>query len=323
MSAEQCFVIGIDGGASKTAALIASADGATLIRRRAPASAIIGRPHAGAISVLAALLRDLTEEAGTRLSSVRRIVLGLSGIDYADELPDQRSDLVHGLGIAPEQLVLVNDSIVALAGATTAARSTVVQHGTEVTLAYRPAPGDERVFDSLGVAGSFDIRHKAVPLVARMIDGRATPTPLRDAVLAHCGVPPERFAEWYLRSGEAPGRILALAPVVFSQWQSGDPAAGQLVESAVEDYVSATLAMARRMDSPGPFTACFGGGTLEMGGRPLMETIGERLARVCPDARTAKPDHAPEVGGALLCLHGLGLPADPILRRLERASPTL
>ncbi len=318
MNADPVVVIGIDGGASKTAALIASSDGATLVCRRAPASAIVGRPHPEAIAVLAAVLRDLTDDVGVPLSAVGRIVLGLSGIDYAEEQPDQARDLSKGLGLAPGQLVLVNDSVVALAGATQAPRSTIVQHGTEVTLAYRRAPGAEQVFDSLGVADCFDIRHKAIPLVARMIDGRAEPSPLCDAVLAHCGVSAECFAGWVLRDSAAPGRILTLAPVVFDQGRAGDPAAAMLVRSAVEDYVTATAAMACRI-GPGPFTACFGGGTLSAGGEALIEMIAQRLAEVCPEAQLATPARSPEAGAALLALHDLGLSPDPLLARLQPA----
>lgn len=321
MSEAPSFVIGIDGGASKTAALIASSDGSTVYRRRAPGSAIVGRPHPHAISVLAAVLRELTESAGVPLSAVGRIVLGLSGIDYPDEQPAQARDLCEGLGLPPDRLILVNDSVVALAGATQAERSTIVQHGTEVTLAYRSGPGRERVFDSLGVADCFDIRHKAVPLVARMIDGRTPSTALRDAVLAHCGVAPDGFAAWVLRDRSASACILTLAPVVFGCWQAGDKAAALLVRSAVDDYVAATAAMARRMDAPGRFTACFGGGTLAVGGRALIEAIAQRLAEPCPEAQVATPVHSPEAGAALLALHGLGLPDGPLLKRLETGVP--
>lgn len=321
MNEEPRFVVGVDGGASKTAALIASVDGSIVARRRAPGSAIIGRPHPEAISVLAALLRELTESVGVPVSAIRRIVLGLSGIDYIDEQPMQAWNLAEGLGLAHEQLVLVNDSVVALAGATPAERSTIVQHGTEVTLAYRSALGKEQVFDSLGVADCFDIRHKAVPLVARMIDGRAAPTPLRDAVLAHCGVTADRFAEWVLRDRDAPGRILTMAPVVFARWQADDAAAAMLVRNAVADYVGATAAMARRMDASGAFTACFGGGTLAVGGRALIDAIGIRLAELCPEASLATPAYAPEAGAVLLALHGLGLPQNPLLTRLETGVP--
>jgi N-acetylglucosamine kinase-like BadF-type ATPase len=310
------FVVGIDGGASKTGALIASSDGIVVARRRAPGSAIVGRPHTAAIAVLDAVLSGLAEDAGVPRSAIERVVLGLSGVDYADEQPVQARDLAAGLGLDPARLVLVNDSIVALAGATSSARSTIVQHGTEVTLAYRAAPGAEQVFDSLGVADCFDLRHRAAPLVARMIDGRAPATPLRDAVLTHCGTTAERFGEWVLRSQDAAGRILTLAPVVFGCWAAGDPAAAFLVDQAVEDYVAAAAAMVRRL-GPGPVTACFGGGTLSAGGPALLDAIAAALGQICPEAEIAVPAHAPEAGAALLALHGLDLPTDALLRRLD------
>lgn len=311
------FIIGIDGGASKTRAVIASLDGAVAIARRVRGSAIVGHPHPEAIDVLTSVVHDLLDAAGAMASDVRAMVLGLSGIDYRDEYDAQFGALARGLGMDAARLTLVNDSVIALAGATQAPRATIVQHGTEVTMAYRAAVGAEEVFDSLGVADCFDMRLRAVPLVARMIDGRAPATPLLDAVLTHLGVTAEQFSGFVLREKAAAKRaVLTLAPIVAAHWQTGDPAAGALVESAINDYVLATKAMARRM-GPGTFTACFGGGTIQAGGEALFAAIADRLNAAGLDAQVAAPTYAPEIGACLMALHALGAPPDAILRRLS------
>jgi N-acetylglucosamine kinase-like BadF-type ATPase len=171
-------------------------------------------------------------------------------------------------------------------------------------MAYRAAIGQERVFDSLGVADCFDLRHRVVPLVARMIDGRAEPTPLLDAVLEHCDVAAASFAEWMLRDSSARARIMRVAPVVFDRWHAGDAAAAALVDRAVSDYVTATIAMARRI-GPSTFDACFAGGVITQGGAALIAAIERQLAARCSAGRVTVPAAAPEDGALAIALSTL------------------
>lgn len=305
------FVIGIDGGASKTAALIASTDGSVAIGRRAPGSAIVGRPHPEAVGVLAGVVGALLDAAGASLRDVRALVIGLSGIDFPDEYDEQFAVLAEGLGIDAAQMTLVNDSVIALAGATLAPRATMVQHGTEVTLAHRAAIGAEEVFDSHGVADCFDMRRKAAPMIARMIDGRARATAFLDAALEHYGVTAAQFSAFVLREKAAQQAMLTLGPVIVAHWRAGDPGASLLVESAIEDYVVATRAMAQRI-GPGAFAACFGGGTIQIGGQAFYRAIEERLLESCPEARFALAEHPPEVGAAFMALQKLGCAPDAL-----------
>ncbi|MBX3479748.1 MAG: hypothetical protein KF842_05065 [Caulobacter sp.] len=288
-------MIGIDAGATKTAAVAETLDGRLLDRLRTGPSAIVGLPDARALSVL----RDIVDRLAPRREALAHITIGLSGVDFAEEQPEQHRRVAEGIGVPGDRLLLVNDSLVALAGAAKSDRTTLVQHGTEVTMAWRPRVGDESVFDSVGIADCFDLRLRTVPLVARMLDGRARVTSLKDRVLAHCGVDARSFPRWVIRDPGARERILQLAPVVFEAWQFGDAAAAQLVESAVEDYVTATVAMADRL-GPGAFDACFGGGTIGQGGKKLLSLIAERLSHRRPDASLALPARPPEEGALIL-----------------------
>lgn len=298
MKASPSVVIGIDAGATKTAAIAGTLDGRVLDRIRTAPSAIVGRPSDDALAVLKGVLDRFAPDR----SGLAHVAIGLSGVDFPDEYAEQHRSVAAALDVSSEQLLLVNDSVVALAGAARRGRATLVQHGTEVTTAWRERLGGEAVFDSVGIADCFDVRWKAVPVVARMLDGRLPTTPLKDRVLAHCGVGAAEFPRWVMRDAAARESILRLAPVVFGAWQDGDPAAGRLVEQAVDDYVVATLAMAARMD-PGPFDACFGGGTIGQGGSALIAAIGARLVRERLDARLTTPAAPPEEGALTLARH--------------------
>lgn len=288
-------MIGIDAGATKTAAIASALDGRILGRVRTNPSAVVGLPDDRALAVLRGVVDRFSPDR-TRLA---HIAIGLSGVDFPEEVPEQHRRVAEALGVPPQRLLLVNDSVVALAGAATADRATLLQHGTEVTTAWRARPGGEAVFDSVGIADCFDVRLKVVPLVARMLDGRAPVTPLCEAVLTHCGVSAADFPRWMMRDPAARERILRVAPTVFTAWSAGDSAATGLVGQAVDDYVVTTVAMAARM-GPGSFQACFGGGTIAQGGDALVAAIGERLARERPDAVLSTPVATPEEGALTL-----------------------
>lgn len=303
MSNAPSLVIGIDAGATKTAAVSGRLDGEVLTRLRTAPSAIVGLPDARALSVL----RGVVDALAPHRPALAHVAIGLSGVDFADEFAEQHRRVAAAIELPAERLLLVNDSVVALAGAATEERATLVQHGTEVTMAWRARSGGEAVFDSVGIADCFDLRLRTVPLVARMLDGRAPVTPLRDQVLAHCGVDGEEFPRWMMRDPEAKTRILQVGPVVFAAWQAGDPAATDLVTRAVDDYVVATSAMAARM-GPGAFQACFSGGTIAQGGAALMDAIGRRLAKVRPEAVLAVPAGSPEDGALVLARRAAARP---------------
>lgn len=291
-------MIGIDAGATKTAAVSGAPDGRILERVRLGPSAVVGLPDARALGVL----NDVVDRLAPRRDSIEQIVIGLSGVDFADEQPEQWRMIASALNVPRDRLLLVNDSVVALAGAADRDRATLVQHGTEVTMAWRARTGGEAVFDSVGIADCFDVRLKVVAVVARMLDGRLPVTPLRDQVLAHCGVSAADFPRWMVREPSARETMLRVAPVVFGAWQDGDPAAARLVEQAIDDYVGATVAMATRMGA-GPFQACFGGGALAQGGAPLIAAIDARLKAIRPDAVVSAPVASPEEGALTLARH--------------------
>lgn len=288
-------VIGIDAGATKTAAVAETLEGRGMDRIRTGPSAIVGMPDARALAVL----RDIVDQLAPQREDLAHVAIGLSGVDFPEEHPEQHRRVAEAIGVPRDRLLLVNDSLVALAGAATTDRATLVQHGTEVTMAWRARVGEESVFDSVGIADCFDLRLKTVPLVARMLDGRTPATPLKDQVLAHCGVDAKAFARWVIRDPGAKDQILKIGPVVFAAWRDGDTAAVQLVDAAVDDYVTATVAMADRL-GPGAFQACFGGGTIDQGGAALLATIGERLSRRRSDATLASPARSPEDGALIL-----------------------
>lgn len=318
------FFVGFDGGWTKTALALCDSDGRLLADLRGPGTAVFGPPTDQFFAVADALLVELCATAGIARSDIEHAVIGLSGVDFADELPAQHDAIADGLAIEASRLTLVNDGVAAIWGASTETRVTLVQHGSGITMACRKALGDEQVFDSIDIGAVFDIRREAVICVARMIDGRREPTGLVDRVLESCGVQAEQFAEWVARRPEAKPRIALLADVVFDAWRTGDPAAVDLVHRAAADYVLATRAMAARTIAPGQdLAAAFGGGVIAAGGEELQQLLAVLLADACPQARLVPVALPPAMGALVLAGHRTGLAPPDLFDRLvgQRGQP--
>lgn len=312
------FLIGLDSGGAKTAAAICDPQGRVLARARAGGAAIVGLPDDRFFEVARACITRLCAMADVGLDQVARLAIGLSGVDYADEQLQQHAIIADRLGLQG-RLELVNDGVVALWGVSAASNAALMQHGSGITTAYRRGGDEGSIFDSLDVAEVFDIRRAAFVQTARMIDGRAEPTSLRDRVLAHCGVTAREFAEWAFREPAARTKRFSVAAVVYEAWTAGDPIAARMVAAAAEDYVLAMRVMGQRIGAP--FDAAFAGGVITQGGPAFQQLIGERLAREVPQARQVDVALPPELGALLLAGHSAGLDPRDLFAHLAASEP--
>ena len=314
------LLIGLDSGGAKTAGVLCDEQGRVLARARGPGAAIVGMPDERFFDTARACLARLCADAGVGFDQVAGVAIGLSGGDYSDEQERQHAAISERLGLHG-RLDLVNDGLVALWGVSAAANVALMQHGSGITTAYRAGFGGGAIYDSLDVAEVYDIRRAAFALTARMLDGRAAPTGLKDRVLAHCDVAAERFAEWAFRDPAAGAKRFAVSGVVFEAWAAGDAAATQMVRLAADDYVLAMRAMGERIAAP--FEAAFGGGVIAQGGAAFQALIGERLAVEVPQARLSPIALPPELGAAMLAGRGCGLDPARLFANLTASESAL
>lgn len=309
------LLAGIDGGASKTAATLMDCSGKILARVKAGGSAIVGKPSADALVVLRQVVKCLLKTAGCSLSDVRHIGLGLNGVDFDDEQPMQRRDVAAALGIDRKRLILVNDGIVALWGGTAAEKACILQHGSGVTTAWRREYGGEHLFDHLDRGRLFDLRAAARMTVARMIDGRERTTRLKARMLRHLGITDERtYAPILFRNLVKPEKMRTIADMVFDLWNEGDSASTRIVEQALDDYACAAVAMVRQVGAR-KTDAVFGGGVILHAPLAFMAALGNRMGKLCPQARVMAPVLAPDVGAALMAAHQEGLDVQALYER--------
>lgn len=312
------YYLGIDGGGTKTGGALVDDTGSIRATCQVGPSCIVGAPSAESCTVLSSVVTRLCDSAGIRPDAIARIGLGLNGIDHPDEIPMQHDALARALSVAPDRLILTNDAIPALWGATPAPCAVILQYGTGFTAAYRSAFGMERLFDHLNAGRCFDLRHEAMMLTARMIDGRAEATGLKDRILACLGnLPEERYAETIYRNLITSAQRDRLLPTIFAAGEDGDPAATALIQRAADDFVCTAGAMIRKTASSAP-DVVFGGGRILLAPESFWARLAQGVRQHWPGAKVRRPELPPAVGAAIMTAFADGLPPQAFFRK-ERA----
>jgi N-acetylglucosamine kinase-like BadF-type ATPase len=324
---ENDYILGVDGGNTKTMALIARRDGTVVGVGRAGCSDLYTNPVA---DVPLAEIERAVAQAGARAGiDPGAVAVGgfsLAGADWPEDAAFLQTALAQR-GLA-RRVIVVNDAVGALWAGAPAGAAVGVACGTGAAIAARAADGTvwhtSWWQESLG---AHQLGTRTLRAVYRAELGIDPPTALTAAVLRHFD---QETVESVLRlftayGGQHPpeARVSLLARVLLDAAQAGDPTAQRIAQAqgtALGDYA---LAAARRVGiEHAPFTLVLTGGVLRHP-EPLLPAA--LIARVRQDAPAATPLYSPfepVVGALFLALAALGQPiTDALCARLRATLP--
>lgn len=288
-SSDQGFIVGIDGGGSKT--LVASADrsGRALRLQRGRGTSPLESP--GWRDALAEQARPFTGAAG-----VAAALPAFGEVEAASSA--QRQAIAELFGTAPQ--LLLNDVDAANIGAFAGGPGILILAGTGSMAWARDAAGASHRTggwgEVIGDEGSgYWIGSRVLGAVSKAIDGRADATRLVDGVFDLLGLASDdrmdQFLGWASRLDEPRKQIAALAPVALALADAGDPAANNIVDAAAEELALHIRTLERRLgDAALPWS--FAGG--------LFASPALRRAVAAQVGRAPTLPRLPPVGGALL-----------------------
>ncbi|XP_076926217.1 uncharacterized protein LOC143589291 [Bidens hawaiensis] len=288
---------------------------------------VLGRAIAGCSnhnSVGETLARDTLEkvmmealsESKAKLSSVKAVCLGVSGVNHSK---DQERIINWLRDIFPSNVKLYvrNDAVAALAsGSMGKLHGCVLISGTG-SIAYGCSEDgkDARAAGGgpvLGDWGSgYGIAAQALTAVVRAHDGRGPQTMLTDSILKHlCLSTPDELIGWtYADSSWA--RIAELVPKVVSCVVAGDEVANKILNDAVVELALTVKAVVQRLglcgkDGCGQFPVVLVGGVLVVNESwDIGQKVVDCLMKTYPGAFLVRPKVEPAVGAALLACNFL------------------
>jgi N-acetylglucosamine kinase-like BadF-type ATPase len=298
------LILGVDGGNSKTALLVATMEGELVASLRGPGT----NTHSVGPDAVADVIGALVAESGIDLP-VDHGVFFLCGADAPSDIAGLER-AIGGRGWARDVMV-DNDTFALLRAGTDAPDAVAVICGAGINVVGRASGGRIARYPSLGWetgdwGGAVMLGREVLRLAARGEDGRGEPTALTEIVRDHFNAATVEAVGADVYYGRLPqSRLAELAPKVVAA-AAGDAVAGSLVERlAVEIGLMARRAM--RDLGVAEADVVLGGGMLQSGKGLLYEAVLEHLPE---GARAVAVQDPPSLGSALAALDAAGASVD-------------
>ena len=307
------FVVGIDGGGTKTAAIIADFKGTILAEHVAGPSnfQMIGIEKAAA--VVLSLVQRCCESVDGFPKNIRATTIGLAG---AGRLDDQKRfsegfrKIASAKKVALRRVRIESDARIALEGAFDGGEGIVLIAGTGSVAFGKDGRGIiHRVGgwgSILGDEGSgFFIGKQALTAVSRHFDGRSLPTILTPMIAKKFKLRTD--ADIITAVYHKGFNIAAIAPLVFEAMEKGDAAASEIVQRAASELTGHVRALTMKFYESGERASgrriplSFVGGLIA-NETPLSQALRRQISESFPNVNIVAPKSPPVYGAVLMAL---------------------
>jgi N-acetylglucosamine kinase-like BadF-type ATPase len=304
------YVIGIDGGASKTIAILGAADGKVLGRGQGGSSNYQNVGSARVIRSIRRAVRGARQQAAIGRRKAEIAVVALAGVDSPkDELAAKR--FVRKTKIARRTFV-VHDSIAYLQSAFGNRPGIMVESGTGCVAAgvnstgrYVRVGGWGALFDDHG--SGYDIGRRALNAAFRAADGRGPRTKLVPAIKRKFRLKNLEDLVYIIYStGLTVDETAGLAHLV-SKAAPSDEVSRNILQSAGTTLGELACVVAKRLNMNRNHLKVATVGGVFNAGKYLTRTFKKRVKQECPLAEIVKPRIEPAFGAFSLALQKASL----------------
>ncbi len=309
------LLLGVDGGNTKTVALVVTGDGEVLGSGRGGCGDIHNAlgPEA-ALEEIVAAARAALDAAGATAGELAAAAFSLAGADWPEDFDYLRRELRGRLAL-PDDPEIVNDAVGGLRSGTDDMVGVAVVIGTYSAVAGRNADG---ALFHLGFwpdsTGAYALGSQALAAIWRHMLDLGPETTLLDRALDRwsCAGAQELLHTLTRIEGPEEAEAGRFADVVLDEAEAGDRVARTIVQTVagrMGDYARVCASRTGQLGAPFQLVLC---GSVLRHPSPLLRSV--LLSRV-PDAQPVYPDVEPVAGAVLLAADRVG--ARPELARLR------
>lgn len=245
------MIIGIDGGGTRTRAILADASGKTLGAGEAGTSNPMVHGVPAAQQELDAAIARAFETARHPRERVAAMCMGLGGAGRARE---QQELVAWARKHLAERVVVVNDGEIVLAAGTPENWGVAVIAGTGSLAWGRNRAGATARAGGWGYVmgdegSAYDVARQALRAATQCADGRGEKTALLDTILDFWKLAaPQDLVQQVYRAGLTHKDIAKLAPLVVQCAERGDAVALHLVSDAADALARGVTAVSRALE---------------------------------------------------------------------------
>ena len=307
------YVLGIDGGGSKTVCVLMSDKREILGRGEAGSSNYqsVGI-EAAKVSIESAINKAIMATDEIKIDA---ICLGLAGIGRSKDIEVVKNiikDIPIISNIKPQNIIISHDALIALVGGIGNDVGIVVAAGTGSIVFGRNYQGKTKRVGGWGYilgdeGGAYQIAVAGMQAVLKAYDGRLVSTSLLEDFKNHFGLNNiEELIEVIYRKGYGVKEIAALAPIVDNAAFEGDEVANQIIDDAVNELVKATVTVIDGIFVEGDFFEIVTTGSVWKSKCKMWERFVSCINNQFPEVKVIFPRFEAVYGAGLLGLRSLG-----------------
>jgi N-acetylglucosamine kinase-like BadF-type ATPase len=301
-------VVGIDGGGTKTRALLVGFDGTVLAELTTGASNVRKKGVSDAAEIFFDLVVKCAAKAGAPHESIAHLVIGAAGAGR----PSTRSELTSAIAALGQkhkfpisQITVETDARIALEAASPGKPVIALISGTGSIALYRADDGQIHRTGGwgsiIGDEGSgFAIARDACAAVMRQHDGRAEKTLLTEMALSHFEITEIEDLIPKLHSEKT--ELAPFAEKVLRAVKERDRVARQIILKNASDLVEHVRILLLAHPPKNKLTVCPMGGLLETENE-YSNLVREKLTGSLPQIIIQKPKFPAAFGAAILGLN--------------------
>ncbi len=305
-------VLGIDGGGTRTRAVILDDQGQICGVGQGGASNYDDIGIQAARENIGKAIETARQEAGLPTPPYDAVFLGIGGIATEADREVVRG-IALDLNLAPEKYIGVGHDIrIALAGGLSGRPGIVQIAGTGSSTygvnsageswrsgGWGPLISDEGSGYWLGI--------QAMRAATRASDGRSHPTSLLASVMTRLGLPEmdDIMARLYAQEMSR-AEIAALGPLVIEAAREGDEVSLEIIKQGVQSMAECVAAVAKHLGFGDALELALTGGVFQAGAI-VVDPFREAVCALIPQCKITKAELSPVLGACLLALELLNV----------------
>ncbi|MBD2435271.1 N-acetylglucosamine kinase [Nostoc sp. FACHB-110] len=316
------YVLGIDGGGTKTVCVLMDDTGKVLGCGMGGASNYHSVGVEATIQSIHSAIYKAANEALKSIDAiaVKAICLGLAGVGRPFDV-----QIIQGIvkelqnsnwlpinwDLSPSHIIICHDALIALVGGIGDDVGIVVAAGTGSIVFGRNQQGQTHRVGGwgyiLGDEGSaYKIAVAGMHTALKSYDGREKITSLVDGFKQHLSLKNiEELIEVVYQRGWGVTEIAALAKVVDIAAVSGDELANQIIDQAVADLVNSTSTVINRIFTDNSSIEIVTVGSVWQGKSQMQERFAASIGNIFPFVKVIHPKYEPAYGAGLLAIKQL------------------
>lgn len=316
------YFLGVDGGGSKTAAVVTDENGTPLGTGVAGGSNHLRVGIDMATRNIERAVNIALVEAGMPIREVEYAYCGIAGSDH----PEHHERVVEALRVffPGGNFIVDTDARIALTGAVGFGSGIVIISGTGSVAFGRNLGGEEARAGGFGPiigdeGSGYAIARDGLIAIVKSYDGRGPKTMMADVLCRDYGMcSPGDLPRFVYATTTRSDDIARFGKLVIEAANDGDEVAREIVDRAGRELGYCVLAVARRLSLlQEPFPVAYVGGAFNAG-ELLLDPLNKMILSEARAARLGPPLHTPVLGAAMMAIRAIQKPRGSQTRPLSR-----